>query len=67
VPYRKLISTDQFKDLIEIEKQFGHIELGRSDDEKLNQKPSGKITNPHWFKLAEFLTYNRKQMNHFKD
>lgn len=54
-----------FKDMIEIEKKFGALKLGHDEEFIKKMKPQ-KITSPHWAFISQFLQYNKKQMDQFK-
>lgn len=67
---RKIISMDQCKDYIQLEKAYGAVPLGADADkpkvvtfvDEENKKPP----DPLWQKLSEVLHYTPSKMSKFK-
>lgn len=60
---------DQCYDMIDIERQFGKVQLGHEESQPVTfkrQPVSDKAPDPMWMKLSEFLTYNPSKMEKFK-
>ena len=66
--YRKVVSTDQFKDMIKIVNEFGPVKLDgdESNQEKYNFKEQKEV-HPLWFKLYEVMSYGPKRIKSFLD
>ena len=56
-----MVSTDQFTEMINIEKEFGPIPLGYSQQNKTDEKEKSL-----WSTFVEIFGYNRKMMNKLK-
>lgn len=55
--YRGLVSTDQFRDMIEIEKEYGSI---------LEKGPPKSTTYKHWQLIYDYLHYGESRLSKLK-
>jgi hypothetical protein len=61
--YKELVSTDQFKDMIEIERQFGRLDWDLPTQE--NTKGDPTKLNPYWSQLYSKLQSGPKNWREF--
>jgi hypothetical protein len=62
---RHKISTDQFTELIRIEKEYGPVNLENFNNKNMDQIPIERKKASGWSSLSMFLKFNKRQWNTF--